>query len=70
MAADHELDLQSVSETMFRSNEEDIKSRFAILLTSVKSALEANHVATNDVRTVLVGMFTSRVVTITYQTLT
>ena len=39
MAADHELDLQSVSETMFRSNEEDIKSRFAILLTSVKSAL-------------------------------
>ena len=49
---------ESASETMFRSNLEDIKSRFAILLTSVKSALEANHVATNDVRTILVGMFT------------
>ena len=46
-----------VSETMSRSNLEDIKSRFANLLIEMKSALEANHVATNDVRSILVGMF-------------
>ena len=39
------------------SNLEDIKSRFAVLLTCVKSALEANQVSANDVHTVLVGMF-------------
>ena len=32
------------SEVMFHSNGEDIRSRFAILLLSVKSMLEANHV--------------------------
>ena len=48
----------SVSKTLDRSNLEDIKSRFAVLLTSVKAALEANHVTAGDVRTVLVGMFT------------
>ena len=42
---------------MFDSNEEDIKSRFATLLISVRSALEANHYPTNDVRSILVGMF-------------
>lgn len=47
----------SVTETMDCSNLEDIKSRFAYLLTCVKSALEANHVSTNDVHSVLVGMF-------------
>ena len=47
----------SVSESMDCSNLEDIKSRFAVLLTCVKSALEANHVSTNDVHTVIVGMF-------------
>ena len=53
-----ETELVCISETMSRSNLEDIKSRFANLLIEVKSALEANHVAANDVRTVLVGMFT------------
>ena len=46
----------SKSEAMFRSNLEDIKSRFAYLLQDVRSALEANHVATSDVHGVLIGM--------------
>ena len=47
---------ESVSEYMFRSNLEDIKSRFAILLQSIQYALEANHVTILAVRGVLVGM--------------
>ena len=47
---------ESKSETMFRSNLEDIKSRFATLLRSVQSALEANYVTIEDVYAVLVGM--------------
>ena len=48
---------ESVSEFMFRSNLEDIKSRFAILLQSIQAALEANHVTIEAVRSVLVGMY-------------
>ena len=48
---------ESQTEAMFRSNLEDIKSRFAILLRSVQLALEANHVTPEDVYAVLVGMF-------------
>ena len=44
-------------ETMRCSNLEDIKSRFAILLQSVRSALEANHVPSADVHGVLIEMF-------------
>ena len=47
---------ESKSETMFRSHLEDIKSRFATLLRSIRSALEANHVTTEAVYAVLVGM--------------
>ena len=50
----NETEMESV---MLRSNLEDIQSRFAILLKKVKSALEENHVAANDVRDVLIGMF-------------
>ena len=53
----HSRARKTYKKNMFRSNKEDIKSRFGILLTSVKAALEANHVATNDVHTVLVAMF-------------
>ena len=48
---------QSKSEAMFRSNLEDIKSRFAVLLRSVQLTLEANHVTPEDVYAVLVGMY-------------
>ena len=51
---------ESKTEAMFRSNLEDIKSRFAILLRSVQLALEANHVSPQDVHAVLVGMFGCR----------
>ena len=43
--------------TMFRSNLEDIRSRFSALLIDVRLALESNHIATSNVRTILVGMF-------------
>ena len=50
----------TVSETMFHSNEEDIKSRFATLLRRVRLALEtANHITTEEVRELIVGMFTN-----------
>lgn len=42
---------------MFRSNEEEIESRFAYLLISVQSALEANNVNVEEVRQVLITMF-------------
>ena len=42
---------------MFNSSLEDIQSRFATLLISVRSALEANHYPTSDIRSILVGMF-------------
>ena len=42
---------------MFRSNEVEIKGRFAYLLISVQSALEANHVRVEDVRKFIIGMF-------------
>ena len=48
---------ESMSEAMFRSNLEDIKSRFAVLLQSIQSALEANNVTKEAVRGVLVGMY-------------
>ena len=48
---------ESKTESMFRSNLEDIKSRFAILLRSVQLVLEANHITPEDVYAVLVGMF-------------
>ena len=48
---------ESKSEAMFRSNLEDIKSRFAFLLMKVWSALEANNVDPIDVHSVLVGIF-------------
>ena len=48
---------ESKAEKMFRSNLEDIKSRFAILLRSVRLALEANHVTPEDVYAVLIEMF-------------
>ena len=51
---------ESKTEAMFRSNLEDIKSRFAILLQSVQLALEANRVTPQDVYAVLVGMFGCR----------
>ena len=51
---------KSKTEAMFRSNLEDIKSRFAILLRSVQLALEANRVTPQDVHAVLVGMFGCR----------
>ena len=47
------------SEVMFRSNLEDIQSRFAVLLQNVQSALKANHIASVDVHGVLIGMFSS-----------
>ena len=47
----------SKTEAMFRSNLEDIQSRFAILLQSVQSALETHHVAPTDVHGVLIAMF-------------
>ena len=43
---------------MFNSSLEDIQSRFATLLISVRTALEANHYPTSDIRAILVGMFT------------
>ena len=43
--------------TMFKSSLEDIQSRFASLLISVRKALEANHYNTGDVRSILVGIF-------------
>ena len=42
---------------MFRSNLEDIKSRFAVLLESIQAALEASNVTKEAVRGVLVGMY-------------
>ena len=42
---------------MFRSNEEEIDSRFGYLLTDVRSTLEFNHVEVEDVRQVLVAVF-------------
>ena len=42
---------------MFKSSLEDIRSRFATLLISVREALKANHYPTGDVRSILVGMF-------------
>ena len=48
---------ESMSEAMFRSNLEDIKSRFAVLLQSIQAALEANNVTKESVRGVLVGMY-------------
>jgi hypothetical protein len=51
---------QSKTKAMIRSNLEDIKSRFAILLRSVQQALEANHVTPEDVYAVLVGMLGCR----------
>ena len=46
----------SKSEAMFRSNLEDIQSRFAILLQSVRSALEEYGVAPKVVHDVLIAM--------------
>lgn len=57
MATVAEIVPPSKSEVMFRTNLEDIKGRFAILLRSVQLALEANHVTPEDVYAVLVGMF-------------
>ena len=48
---------ESKTEAMFRSNLEDIKSRFAFLLLKVRSAFEMNHVAPTDVHGVLIGIF-------------
>ena len=42
---------------MCRSNEEEIKGRFAYLLSSVQSALEANNVKVEDVHNLLLGLF-------------
>ena len=47
----------NTSEAMFRSNLEDIKSRFAVLQQNIGSTLEANHVTVQAVRGVLVGMY-------------
>ena len=47
-------------DSMFRSNEEEIKGRFAYLLISVESALEANHVKVEDVRKFIIEMFRCR----------
>lgn len=44
-------------DSMFCSNEEEIKGRFAYLLISVQSALEANHVKVEDVRKFVIEMF-------------
>ena len=55
---------------MFKSSLEDIKSRFASLLISVREALEANHYPTGDVRSILVGMFAGSDESVTYQELT
>ena len=48
---------QSKNEAMFRTNEEKIRAKFAILLRRVRLALEENKVTTEDVCTILVGMF-------------
>jgi hypothetical protein len=48
---------KGMTKAMFRSNSEDIKSRFAVLLRSVQLALENNHVTPEDVHAVLVGIF-------------
>ena len=55
---------------MFNSSLEDIQSRFATLLIDVRSALEANHYPTGDIRSIIVGMFAAVGVTTTYQELT
>jgi hypothetical protein len=51
---------ESKTEAMFRSNLEDIKSRFAILRREVQVALVENHVTPEDVYAVLVEMFGCR----------
>ena len=48
---------ESKTESMFRSNMEDIKSRFTVLLQSIQSTLEANHVTIEAVHGILVGMY-------------
>ena len=42
---------------MFRSNLEEIKSKFTVLLQCIQSALEANNVTKEAVRSILVGMY-------------
>ena len=45
-------------EAMFRSNLEDIRSRFAILLAEIKRTLKAkDDIATEDVHAVIIGMY-------------
>ena len=45
------------SEAMILSNLEEIKSRFSVLLSAVMAALEANHVRTRDVHSVIIEMY-------------
>ena len=46
-----------ILDNMFRSNEDEIKGRFAYLLDSVESALEANNYKAEDVRKFIIKMF-------------
>ena len=45
------------TDSMLRSNLEDIESRFSDLLYSVRCALEANNVQVDHVRQILIGIF-------------
>ena len=49
----------SRNEAMFRANEEKIGAKFALLIQRVRLALEENKVTTEDVRTILLGVFTN-----------
>lgn len=46
-----------ILDSMFRSNMEEIESRFGYLLISVRSALEANNVKVEEFHQLLVTMF-------------
>ena len=48
---------ESAINSMVRANREDIQSRFGILLSNVKSALESNHVTPEAACSVLVEIF-------------